>query len=198
MTTHNNSTWPDEAAEWLPELHKPFRYRTTETDWFEFSECCYVGKDMLIAKDSLGSEYTIVHSTGNAVFAPAEPGEEKTKPEWDGEGLPSVGDKVRCTFAVEGHSEWHEGNCAYRGVNPEGIEFVVIQTQNYAASYRTNDHIRPLYAKSDWEETIEDMLFIVRKLPALDRDIPDFHQKNDLQSMLALYKAGYRRVEEKL
>lgn len=56
--------------------------------------------------------------------------------EWDGEGLPPLGADVECTFAVEDKKFWHHGNVVYRGLQPEGDDFIVVKTEQFSACYR--------------------------------------------------------------
>ena len=80
-----------------------------------------------------------------------------TKQEWEGGLFPvPIGAKCECTFGVEHHDTWHKGECVFQGIDPEGREYVVIDTGTYQACFRSLDHIRPL--KSQHERQREELL----------------------------------------
>lgn len=71
-------------------------------------------------------------------------------PQWDGkECPPQIGSVCECTFAIEHHDTWHQGEVVFRGIDPEGREFFIVDTKVYQACYRSLDHVRPLHTKAE-------------------------------------------------
>jgi hypothetical protein len=63
---------------------------------------------------------------------------------WTGAGLPPVGTILECRFAVDPDT-WHHGTVIHKGMQPEGVEFCMVDTGEYQACYRgEGGWMRPL------------------------------------------------------
>lgn len=70
--------------------------------------------------------------------------------EWDESTFPvPIGARCECTFAVEQHDTWHKGESVFHGIDPEGREYMVVDTGAYQACFRSLDHIRPIRTKAE-------------------------------------------------
>jgi len=109
--------------------------------------------------------------------------------EWNGEGLPPIGADVECTFAVEEKKFWHRGTVAYRGVQPEGDDFIVVKTDQFSACYRegggmVRPYRTPEQVEADERTKAVDEMWSVYWQP----DAPTAKEALGL-----LYDAGYRK-----
>lgn len=106
-------------------------------------------------------------------FAPVKrviPRPQAPEAEWV-DGLPRMGARVECTFAVEHHDTWHKGKVTFHGIDPEGREFFIVDTGIYQACYRSTDHVRPLRTKEQRQK--DELEAIIHDCTYDPKDIAD-------------------------
>lgn len=108
--------------------------------------------------------------------------------QWDGQGLPPVGADVECKFAVEDKRIWHRGTVVYRGVQPEGDDFIVVKTDKASACYREGGGMVRPYRTPEQIAAEERNLAISEMMGFLGEDGEAL-----AETFARMYDAGYRK-----
>lgn len=108
-----------------------------------------------------------------------------TEPVWDGEGLPPVG--VECEILW--NDDWVK--CVVKAYGEEQLIFKAEESREWAG-HINNYKFRPIRSPEDVakDEAISEMVGIY-----FNHGIPGKPNREDYESMAALYDAGYRKLE---
>lgn len=130
--------------------------------------------------------FIIVQTIEYSIIAERRPISE---PVWDGEGLPPVGTKCECDSA----GDWQECTVILSVDNAIVWQWDWQKPNNACISYaHCAPNFRPIRSPEDVarDEAISEMVGIY-----FNHGIPEKPNREDYESMAALYDAGYRKME---
>ena len=134
--------WDENAPEWATMAGQIGAARRWV--WGNLGQYQYFGEEKIYSY--AGAQNWALHDLRMIGKRPAKP-EPK---EWDGKTFPvPLGQKCECTFAVEHHDTWHRGEAVFHGIDPEGREYMVIDTGIYQVCYRSLDYVRPIRTQAE-------------------------------------------------